>query len=45
MNSQLNISLYVSEQYEQSVKDFKECLAIQESVLDPEDRILAETYP
>ncbi|KAK3090798.1 hypothetical protein FSP39_014727 [Pinctada imbricata] len=33
-----------TEQYEQAVSDFKECLKIQESVLEAEDRLLAETH-
>jgi hypothetical protein len=36
---------FYSEQYEQSVADFNACLKIQTSVLEPEDRLLAETYP
>ncbi|XP_033736645.1 protein HGV2-like isoform X2 [Pecten maximus] len=33
-----------TEQYAQSVLDFTACLNIQKSVLDPDDRSLAETY-
>ncbi|XP_060078152.1 protein HGV2-like isoform X2 [Ylistrum balloti] len=33
-----------TEQYAQSISDFTECLNIQKSVLDPDDRSLAETY-
>lgn len=35
---------FISEQYEQSVADFNACLKIQTSVLEPEDRLLAETH-
>jgi nuclear autoantigenic sperm protein len=31
-------------QYEQAVGDIQQCLAIQMSVLEPDDRLLAETY-
>jgi len=33
-----------SEQYDQAILDFKECLAIQKEYLEAEDRLLAETY-
>ena len=34
-----------TEQYEQAVGDFTECLKIQKEHLEPENRVLAETYP
>ncbi|XP_041367047.1 protein HGV2-like [Gigantopelta aegis] len=33
-----------TENYEQSVADFKECLTLQEKYLEPTDRLLAETH-
>lgn len=33
------------ENYEQALSDFQECLKIQEAELEPDDRLLAETYP
>lgn len=33
-----------TEQYESAVGDFKECLTVQQSVLDVDDRLLAETH-
>ena len=36
--------MLISEQYEQSIGDFKSCLEVQKEVLEPEDRCLAETY-
>ena len=38
-------NLLLSENYEQALSDFKECLKIQEAELEPDDRLLAETYP
>uniref|UniRef100_K1RN77 Nuclear autoantigenic sperm protein n=1 Tax=Magallana gigas TaxID=29159 RepID=K1RN77_MAGGI len=34
-----------TENYEQALSDFQECLKIQEAELEPDDRLLAETYP
>ena len=34
----------VAEQYEQAMGDFKQCLVVQKTILEPEDRALAETY-
>lgn len=33
-----------TEQYDQAILDFKECLAVQKQHLEAEDRLLAETY-
>ncbi|XP_062583765.1 protein HGV2-like isoform X1 [Saccostrea cucullata] len=33
-----------TENYEQAISDFKECLKIQEAELEPDDRLLAETH-
>lgn len=33
------------ENYEQAISDFNDCLKIQEVELEPDDRLLAETYP
>ncbi|KAL3870086.1 hypothetical protein ACJMK2_042699 [Sinanodonta woodiana] len=33
-----------TEQYEQAVEDFNQCLKIQKEFMEPEDRALAETY-
>nr|XP_022317602.1 histone-binding protein N1/N2-like isoform X1 [Crassostrea virginica] len=33
-----------TENYEQALSDFKECLKIQEAELEPDDRLLAETH-
>ena len=36
--------LFLPEQYEQSVTDFKECLKIQKEYLDADSRLIAETH-
>ena len=35
---------YITEQYDQAICDFKECLKIQSSILEPSNRCLAETF-
>ena len=34
-----------TEQYEESLKDLNKCLEIQKELLEPDNRLLAETYP
>ena len=34
-----------TEAYEDSVKDLNKCLEIQKGLLEPDNRLLAETYP
>ena len=36
--------IHFTEQFENAVEDLRSCLAIQQSILDPEDRCLAETH-
>ena len=33
-----------TEQYEESVKDLSKCLEMQKELLEPDNRLLAETY-
>ena len=40
----LSINFCCTEQYEQAVSDFKDCLTIQQECLEAEDRLLAETH-
>ena len=41
----INRCFFVLEQYEKAVEDFNECLKIQKANLEPDSRLLAETYP
>ncbi len=34
-----------TEDYETAIKDFESCLKIQQEFLEPESRLIAETYP